>query len=502
MEQIKPNKRYLLAQDEDLSLNLSLKTNFNELNEFNNSKIISLTELFTKERNESYKYRIYGNINYFSFLRNKAITNDITTGSLETLFVQNIKNTFFNFENFFDVKIFKLKSAQDTYNDTGSTFVERLEVVSGDSILNYFAYSRNIFGERNYHFRFNTLNLNPSNLILLSSSTKTQFIYDNDVYVGIIPKVDFNSNTYEKLYYTTDFINQPNSASTFGYSAKTFTDAQIDLIINGSNFTRDDFKKYFLSKLQIFFRIYNLEISTTNINNNLRFIRNYIDIGNGDYNKKTPNTNIKAFDASTFDLSNVEGNYKYFDKENYTFNNILKKEYLIAFEITDSVIPTTTYTYDQWKADKGYSAFTLTESQTQVSVNNITITTKIVKIKFWFKYYPFQKIELKRYSDFLNEFYTGITQNVVIPENAVFYENRYIWRDLLTYGDSANYDYPFVNNNHYVYNDILFYLKPDLSDRNTTILVNEFLTEYPIRNYTFNKENIKPIGPPRRKSIC
>ena len=74
MEQIKPDKRYLLATEEDLTLNLSLKSNFNDLNEFNNSKLVSLTELFNKERNKSSKYRIYGNINCVSFLTNKKRT--------------------------------------------------------------------------------------------------------------------------------------------------------------------------------------------------------------------------------------------------------------------------------------------------------------------------------------------------------------------------------------------------------------------------------------------
>jgi hypothetical protein len=64
MEQLKPDKRYLLATQEDVNLNLSLKTNFNDLNEFNNSKLVSLTDLFNEERNKSPKYRIYGNIKF------------------------------------------------------------------------------------------------------------------------------------------------------------------------------------------------------------------------------------------------------------------------------------------------------------------------------------------------------------------------------------------------------------------------------------------------------
>ena len=53
MEQLKPDKRYLLATQEDINLNISLKTNFNDLNEFNNSKLISLTDLFNEERNKN-----------------------------------------------------------------------------------------------------------------------------------------------------------------------------------------------------------------------------------------------------------------------------------------------------------------------------------------------------------------------------------------------------------------------------------------------------------------
>lgn len=500
MEQIKPNKRYLLAQDEDLSLNLSLKTNFNELNEFNNSKVISLTELFTKERNESYKYRIYGNVNYFSFLRDKKngkIFTSATESVINNFFTESITNTFFNLENFFDIKLFRLKKIQDTYNYSSSTFFEKLQAVSGDSVLNYFTYSRNLFGERNYHFRFNTSILDPKELIFLSSSTNTELIYDNSIYLGFTPKVDSNLTIYEKLYYssTTDYVNEIDSTSTFGYSANTtaFTNSQINDIVIGSNFTVNDFKKYFSSKLDLFFRIYNLEISDSNISKNLRFIRNYLDIGNGDYNKKVVNTNIKEIKMATFDLSNVEGNYVYFNKENYSFNNILEKEYLLKITYKDEkrtfisdVSAFTSYT------NENYSSFTYFSSNVD----------KYVLIDFWFKFNPFKKIGLKRYSDFLNEVYTANTQNIIeIPQNAILYQDRYIWRELLIYGDAENYDYPFVNNNHYIFDDVLFYLKPDLSDRNTFILVNEFLGDYKINNYTFNKDNIK-VNVRKLKSIC
>ena len=105
MEQIKPDKRYILAQPEDLSLNLSLKSSFNDLNEFNITKVVSLVDLFNKERNESTKYRIYGNVNYFSFLRNKIKT----ANTIVDLFNDNYTTDGFNLEDFFDIKLFYLK---------------------------------------------------------------------------------------------------------------------------------------------------------------------------------------------------------------------------------------------------------------------------------------------------------------------------------------------------------------------------------------------------------
>jgi hypothetical protein len=129
MENIKPNKRHLLATDEDLSLNLSLKRNSVDLNEFNNSKLISLTELFNEERNKSSKYRIYGNINCVSFLTNKKITQ---TG-ITDFFNDDYKQTGFNLEDFFDLKIFKQTINQYTAFNSNDTHIANLSAITVDS---------------------------------------------------------------------------------------------------------------------------------------------------------------------------------------------------------------------------------------------------------------------------------------------------------------------------------------------------------------------------------
>jgi hypothetical protein len=159
MEQIKPNKRYILAKDTDLNFNVSLKSNFNDLNEFNNSRIISLSELSVSERNESIKYRLYGNINYVSFLRNK----NTELNNVNDLFNDDFLTTGFNLEDYFDLKIFRLTDSQKTFNNLGSSYTETLTAITNDSnySLNYFGFARNVFNEKNYNFKFDTLNLNP-----------------------------------------------------------------------------------------------------------------------------------------------------------------------------------------------------------------------------------------------------------------------------------------------------------------------------------------------------
>lgn len=70
----------------------------------------------------------------------------------------------------------------------------------------------------------------------------------------------------------------------------------------------------------------------------------------------------------------------------------------------------------------------------------------------------------------------------------------------MTYGNPENYDLPFINDTHYYFNDIRFYLKPDLSDKNTAILIKEFALNFQDQNFIFNKTNLKIT--PEQKKIC
>lgn len=490
MEQIKPDKRYILAQPQDLSLNLSLKSSFNDLNEFNITKVVSLVDLFNKERNESTKYRIYGNINYFSFLRNKIKSPN----TIVDLFNDNLTTTGFNLEDFFDIKLFRPISPQSYSNNQTNNYVEQLSSITNnnDYRLNFFAYSRNIYGEKNYNFKFDSVNVNPYELIKINKD----IIYSNNLYLGFMPKPNSNYKFYEKIIDSNDFISELNSGTTYGYVESAFT-ANTTLIINllivGSEFDSASFEKYFKDKLKNFLKIYNLEVTVLNINKNLRFIKNYFDIGNGDYKTKIPlNFNQTVFSGGLIN----------FNKETYSLNEKIKKEYIFVLSLVDTYVGLDSV-YNDWINQNNYSGFTY--RQELISSIPLPPSFNLVNYKiyidFSFKFNPFYKIELKKYDSIATEIFSGLSSTSIPPVTSVVVKNKIIWKDLLPYGDPDNYDNPFLNNTHYFFNDINFYLKPDFSSKNTTVLLNEFTINFTNNDFKFNRDNIN-LTPKPKKEIC
>jgi hypothetical protein len=482
MEQIKPDKRYILAQPEDLSLNLSLKSSFNDLNEFNVTKVVSLVDLFNKERNESTKYRIYGNINYFSFLRNKIKT----ANTIVDLFNDNYTTDGFNLEDFFDIKLFRPITLQSYYNQTNN-YIEQLKPITNinDYKLNFFGYSRNIYGEKNYNFKFDAVNVDPYELIKINND----IIYNNNLYLGFIPKPNSNYKFYEKIIDNNDFISELNKNTTYGYVESAFTANTvqiINLLIVDSDFEFVIFEKYFKDKLKNFLKIYNLQVTIQNININLRFIKNYFDIGNGDYKTKV----ILDFNQTVF-----SGGFINFNKETYLLNEKIKKEYIFVITMVDTFYASqSSIQYGQYLSDNNYSLFKYDE----ISLGNGNYE---IRTDFSFKFNPFYKIQLKKYDSIATEIFSGLTSTSTPTITSVVVKDKIIWKDLLEYGDPDNYDNPFLNNTHYFFNDINFYLKPDFSSRNTTALINEFKINFTNNDFKFNRDNINAT-PKTKKEIC
>jgi len=211
-----------------------------------------------------------------------------------------------------------------------------------------------------------------------------------------------------------------------------------------------------------------------------------LDIGNGDYKTKI----LLDLNQTVF-----SGGFINFNRINYSFNEIIKKEYIIKLPLID-LYSGPSSDYINWKNDKGYTAFTINETITELPSFKVDVT-----IDFYFKFNPFYKIELKKYDSVIDEIYSGISTTLIPPQTAIITDNKIIWKDLLTYGDPDNYDNPFINDSHYFFNDINFYLKPDISDKNTFILMNDFRINFTNNNFKFNRDSINLV-PKQSKDIC
>ena len=93
-------------------------------------------------------------------------------------------------------------------------------------------------------------------------------------------------------------------------------------------------------------------------------------------------------------------------------------------------------------------------------------------------YQPHYRVKLRQLSPYIE---TSTTDDIFnLPENCKYYQNegQWKWRDLYDPGfidiDGFGVDYPFINNIHYVKNDINFYLRNEEFFRNKTDGINSF----------------------------
>ena len=105
--------------------------------------------------------------------------------------------------------------------------------------------------------------------------------------------------------------------------------------------------------------------------------------------------------------------------------------------------------------------------------------TKHIK---WY-YNPFVPIRLRYFEEDVRVASTGTSDYALvssIPSHAIPYDNNgnYVWRDILENGffdpvSEIGVNFPFINQRHYVFNNLVFSVKPDLTHSNTNIVFNE-----------------------------
>jgi len=102
-----------------------------------------------------------------------------------------------------------------------------------------------------------------------------------------------------------------------------------------------------------------------------------------------------------------------------------------------------------------------------------------------FIYSPFIEIKLREYSVNENILNTGNTYNVTYPLFAKHIDNNgnIKWNNILDFGyiestSNRGIDFPFLNNNHYVYKNINLSVQPDLTHENTALVFAEMMAVY------------------------
>ena len=175
------------------------------------------------------------------------------------------------------------------------------------------------------------------------------------------------------------------------------------------------------------------------------------------------------FDGEGSKESSMTGNTTTFTREGITFtggtdlpigtilngayveyNKNEMKERIISAAFHKITNPTTVFDYGQ-------------ASDVRDSSDNIIFSGSTPTNPFGIYYQPFYPVKLRQMSPYVESSETN--QIYGLPENTIHdaKKNKWFWRDLYSHGfidqDGNGTNYPFVNGQHYVRNDINFYLR-------------------------------------------
>jgi hypothetical protein len=446
--------------DKDFNLNSYLKNTTTSLNDVDMNTIINLNDFFNKKRNLTLDYKIYGTLNNSeNFLYNKKINpSSISDFLKDTDFFydeDNLENSNYDIYNQFNYYIvypsnYKLVDSDNNYFQVQ---YKKLSVNNDFKILDC-SYSSDIYNGKIYNYILNNdINIKDKYTYLEKYEKEIPL---TDLYLYVEPKNYTSFN--ERVFKNYNTYNKSFSALTTGFNNVTSITSTLLNIIKPSNFSISEFKTFYEKKLLTFFNLFNLELNDNNFQILKEFLINYIDTSDN-----------RFFDKSLFSKENdvLNGEVYFFNEDDYSFSLIQEQYYSIKNKIQDDLIN-----------ENKYTAYTY------------NIVNNKVETEFEFKYKPFYPINIRKFSNYFETIYISGINNTIIPDYSIKNETYYLWRDLLDIGfieqdenDTNGVDYPFINQKHYLYNNINIQVLPDLSDRNTIILFKDLLS-----NKTITKE--------------
>ncbi len=376
--------------------NIDLSTHMREILPYDQTNVISQAQLFNQERQESQKYRIYGTLDFMS------IVNGLTTGytSVFDFFTRPRLGDEFNgltrnFLNCFEVYLCK---------PLGNTFSATTFVSTGGTTG---FYNTTIFGGSKYTRPYTTF------------SAVTTLESGNTLVTGLV---------YELKYEVLTNLNNFQIYKS-GYAKNIFYDQNYSFNFNKdfdvSNFT-DSFGKP-LTNLYLF-------LNFNPHQNGIGQFETITENTSTDGIEFTGQTAISPHVVYSSGMT-VNGDWSYYDPNNFEDFQVARKEYTISFYCTG-----TTGTNIQFKYNP-FIPIKLRDFNDQIVTGNITGTSEIDK-------------QIASYAVKLDD------------------HGNYGWEDILPNGfidplSNRGVNYPFVNNRHYIFSNIVVRLATNLNDENT-----------------------------------
>jgi hypothetical protein len=556
---ILPSKKYQGANDESLSVTLSLDRTENLLREGDRDISLDVAKLFDDERNQCKNYKIFGKMKMifrnlypgtteyvplkrnlfllgdgedldftgymtyeeFAFLRNDLYREMTTppigytpgnytpniwlpTGNTLHTTLTDINAPYQNWNFYLSYVYGEDNTYPMKYTLTGNTV---FNFVSGDGI------PFRVSEDGRYYKLTSPVEHNISEdeyVVLLGGTLQTTTpvsgrtfpisfagdeVYNSEKYVLYILKTLFPPNT---ILPTVVFgkrcldYNRPDDTTSkyYVHKHKTLTDVNgyiLDKVGFETAIFEDEKKLLFQNsegtmdylvqqnRMESVFFDFIEPLVLTGFTNNLNYTPTEVYVsaifrnGNGyfDYPPKVGysfhfhNTWIDDhFDGTTSNENGISG-YTW-TNQGYTFNSGLPLP--IGTVLTGAFVEYNKHELKERIISESFHKITIPKTlfdHGQETAINATPTNKVGLM-----YQPHYRIKLRELSPYVESSNTDFIYD--LPENVIFdpVDNLWKWRDLYDHGyiDTDNYgtDFPFLNNNHYVYSNLNFYLRNEV----------------------------------------
>jgi hypothetical protein len=466
IKKILGEKRYSGAITEPLHHKLSLTSTTGEINGYDIVKVISAAELFINERNASTQYRTHGTLNCLS----PMIGRRKEANELMDLFQNGKGLEFKKFHESYKIYLGYVSSLEPL---GGDIYREKITLLTTDDDLNLLpcGYGTNVFGDNNYNFNFNTgvdvatIKTIVNGIPTLGHEDKLELPVTEFV-LYFEPTENFLTRTFNG---TTSQTNTPHPDTEFGFDPNGGEDVNFEVKDAISTYLRpssfysvSDYGEKMFNRVYFVFERSNIRLSAENVALNAKFLKTFL-LGDVETEYEIINGIPSVMSSGV-----IDGNIVLFDKDNYTITEINKTAYYLKKVVSVHK--------DSSKIIDNYGL------QYTKSLDNLLID-------FRFKYNPIHKISVQAFSSFVENGDPNKVEGIPMYSLKVG-ENDYMWRDLLTPGfiepgSGMGVDYPFVNGVHYLFDNVVLGISPDMGHVNTFKIYYNYMFDFTLELFNY-----------------